>query len=545
MMKPRLLVTAALLGSLSLPVFAFAEDLESILDQGSVARDTKGKPKAVNEKPAESPLMRVLKAQFKKPHPDQSHFIELVEAGEWDKALLQYRAAFEGTPFQRSANGRALFAYSHFKAGMPVNGLELLFQIEDPAKIDPEIRRLWVEAAPENHYAWSQARIKWNPKFAKVFAPELEYRIMTRDLPSIKSLSALQKLYSQLPVKSPEHAKVGWQIVIAQSLNNNIEAAAKTLAEVMKADPQPVSQDLMDLTAARMLFQRAHYAAAIKYYEKIAKTSEYWTDAQEEMAWSYIRKGEPQNAMAVSRSLVAPGMALLAGPESYFAHSLAELKVCDYPGVMKSLNEFSKIFKERNKALTEVAKSAESPQISKVIDVLKAGRADRAKLGGEGAGLPRLISRDERLFQFAQSQKAFEAEAAAADLVYAKSLAFTGLQGYFDKLRKDTLARAHAAGAAAHTRVRELAKRESGEIQEILRKLHIVEAEVITQVSVADRVIDKTRGPAKEIKGTTGSKANETVQFPAEDKEVWFDEVGSYRVNIKKACHADAKGKSS
>jgi hypothetical protein len=377
-----------------------------------------------------------------------------------------------------------------------------------------------------------------------VFAPELEYRIMARDVLSIKSLPVLQKLYAKLPADSPEHAKVGWQIVIQQSVANNVEAAAKTLAEVMKANPHPVSQELMDLTAARMLFQRAHYAAAIKYYEKIPRTSDYWTDAQEEMAWSYIRKGEPQNALAVSRSLVAPGMALLAGPESYFAHSLAELKICDYPGVLTSLKEFSQIFKARYKALQETAKNSESPTVKKAIDVLKTGRADRAKLGGEGAGLPRLVARDERLFEYAQSQKALEAEASAADLVYSKSLAFSGLQGYFDKLRKDVSARAYSASSAAQNRVRELAKRESADIQEILRKLHIVEAEVITQVSVADRVIDKTRKPAKEVKGTTGSKAKETVSYPAEDKEVWFDEIGSYKVDVKKACHAEAKGKS-
>jgi hypothetical protein len=544
MIKKQVLVTAALLSSLSIAQSALGDDLESILDDGGKAPQAKTRPVPSQVHTEENPFVLYMNKQFKKPTPDQSHFTRLFVNGEWDKALLQYNAAFEKTSFAKTPSGRAIFGYTHFQAGMPVIGLEILFQANDAAKIDPVIRDLWAKAAPASHPAWDQARIKWSPSFAKVFAPELEYRIMARDVLSIKSLPALQKLYAKLPVGSPEHAKVGWQIVIQQSVANNVEAAAKTLAEVMKANPHPVSQELMDLTAARMLFQRAHYAAAIKYYEKIPRTSDYWTDAQEEMAWSYIRKGEPQNALAVSRSLVAPGMALLAGPESYFAHSLAELKICDYPGVLTSLKEFSQIFKARYKALQETAKNSESPTVKKAIEVLKTGRADRAKLGGEGAGLPRLVARDERLFEYAQSQKALEAEASAADLVYTKSLAFSGLQGYFDKLRKDVSARAYSAGSAAQNRVRELAKREGADIQEILRKLHIVEAEVITQVSVADRVIDKTRKPAKEIKGTTGSKAKETVSYPAEDKEVWFDEIGSYKVDVKKACHAEAKGKS-
>lgn len=542
MMKKNLFVTAVLLGTLSAP--AFADDLESILDEGAAAREVKQRVAKGEQTPEDNPFALYMKKQFKKPTPDQSHFTQLFINGEWDKALLQFKPAFESTSFGRTPNGRAIFALTHFKAGMPVIGLEMLFQANDADKIDPVIRTLWSEAAPASNPAWDQARIKWAPSFEKVFDPELEYRILARDVISIKSLPALEKIYAKLPATSAERAKVGWQIVIQHSLSNNVESAAKMLAEVMKANPQPVSQELMDLTAARMLFQRAMYAAAIKYYEKIPRTSDYWTDAQEEMAWSYIRKGEPQNAMAISKSLVAPGMALLAGPESYFAHSLAELKICDYPGVLTSLKEFSTIFKARNQALLETAKNSESPVVKKAIETLKTGRADRAKLGGEGAGLPRLVARDERLFGFAQAVKALEAEAAAADLVYARSLAFSGLQGYFDKLRKDLSVRAHEAKSAAHTRVRELAKRESGEITEILRKLHIVEAEVITQVSVADRVIEKTRKPAKEIKGTTGSKAKETVSFPAEEKEVWFDEIGSYKVDVKKACHAEAKGKS-
>jgi hypothetical protein len=313
----------------------------------------------------------------------------------------------------------------------------------------------------------------------------------------------------------------------------------------MKSTPLPVSRDLMELTAARLLFQRAHYSAAIKYYEKVDKTSEYWTDAQEEMAWSYIRKVEPGNALAVSTSLVTPAMAAQAGPESFFVHSLAQLKICDYPGVITSLGEYPKRFKGRNEMLTKLSSSAQTPAIKKIVDQLKEHRIARKDLSEAGRDLPRLVARDERLYRFAQNQKNLEQEAAAADRIYSKSLALTGLQGYFDKLRQTSLSRAHTAAAAANSRVQELARQEVGEVREILRKLHIVEAEVIQQVSVAERVISNVRGPITEQKGVTGSKDRDVLKFPAE-KEVWFDEIGNFKVDVKKSCQAaGGKGKST
>lgn len=539
MMKWKALTAAAVLATTG--SWVAAQDLESILEEADRSANGTTNPSAPTK--ALSALFYVLQSQLPNPHPDQSHFIRLVESGEWDKALLQYPVAFEGSAFQKSADGRALFALSHFNAGMPVTGLELLFRIEEPGKIHPEIRRLWKEAANGKQAAWDLAQISWKPAWAEIFNAEIEFRVVTRDLAMMKDSKALLSLFSRLPSKSIERARAGWQLVIAYSLSNQVEDAAKVLAHLMKSQPLPVSRDLMDLTAARLLFQRAMYAPAIRYYEKVPKSSEYWTDAQEEMAWAFIRKGEPHNAMAISKSLVTPAMVTQAGAEGFFVHSLSQLKVCDYPGVISSLGEFSKRFKARHAELERVTKTTENSEVKKVVEMLKDKRIARHYLGKEAQSLPRMVARDERLFHFAQAQKNLEAEAKAADLVYAKSLAMTGLQGYFDKLRQTTLNRAHSAAASSQMRVQELAKMESAEIKEILRKLHIVEAEVIQQVAVADRVIDKTRAPSSEAKGSTGSRAKDVLKFPAED-EVWFDEIGNYRVNVKKACHATGKTKT-
>src|SRR6476661_221689 len=131
---------AALIAAVSAP--AFAQDLESILDEADKSNQaTSAKASAPK---AYSALYYVLQSKIPNPHPDQSHFIQLVEAAEWDKALLQYPVAFEG---------------------MPVTGLELLFRVEEPGQIHSEIRRLWKDAASNNHPAWGLANITWKPGF--------------------------------------------------------------------------------------------------------------------------------------------------------------------------------------------------------------------------------------------------------------------------------------------------------------------------------------------------------------------------------------------
>lgn len=401
-----------------------------------------------------------------------------------------------------------------------MTGLELLARLENSAQVHVELQKAIREALPETHWAWDLAEIKVTPDFRKL-------------LPASANNGTTEA-----------RARAEWQKTIRQGTDNKVEEAAKNLAQLMKWKRPPVSQDLMDLTAARLLFQRGHFIPAIKYYEKLGRGSEYWTDAQEEIAWAYIRKGEPENALAISQSLATQGVREQARAEAFFVRALAQLKICDYPAVLSSLEQFPKTFKPRSEALNKIAVSSELPEVKKAVEKLIAGAKTRADLGGEGSQLPRLVTRDQRLMDFARAGRYWGREAQTADTMYAKSLAQTGLQGYFDQLRQSTSRRAQKAVSAAQSRIKELAAQESAEIKAVLRKLHIIEAEVIQQISVADRVTEKTRAPIVEKKGTTAAKTGDTVQFPGES-EVWFDEIGNYRVDVKKACHARPKGKST
>ncbi|WP_413287510.1 tetratricopeptide repeat protein [Bdellovibrio sp. HCB337] len=524
----------AILGlSLSLAQFAVAQDLESILDEGSKASKIVKSPAASVKT---TPLAQAMKKVIGTPNSEQNIFLRNIENAEWEKATLQFSNAFEGTSFQKSSNGRALMGYAQFMAGLPVTGVQTLFMANNPKEINTTLREEWQKAAPADHFAWTLAQIQWEQAWETVFGEATELRVKTAEaLSSNKNLEQLQKLSAQAPANSKEKALIDWQLVIAYSLNDQADRAAKLLASLMKTSYPPVSKDLMQITAARLLFQNGYFDASIKYYEKVAKDSDYWTESQEEIGWAYIRKGEPNNAMAVSRSLVTSALNNQVSPEAFFVNSLSQLKVCDYSGVTETLQAFPKRFKERTKALEAMSKEPATDDVNNGIALLKSKKIEVQDLGKTAKNLPRRFAHDERLFQFAQAQKHLEDEAAVAEKLYAKSLALTGLQGSFEKLKQNTLQRSQMAKTAAYGRVKELAKTEVEETKEILRKLHIVEAELIQQVSIADKIAKNAKGNDSK-KGVTGYKGvAETVSFPADD-EVWFDELSNYRVDVKKAC---------
>lgn len=521
-----------LLGALlSLSVTTRAEDLETLLEGGGGKAD-------VATSRQQSFLTDTLRSLVSgAPTAAQNTFFRALENGEWDKALLQDPAAFGGTEFERSANGQALQAYLKFKNGLTTTGLEELFAIQDPKKIHFQLLNSWKDAAVERHPAWTTAMISWAPVWTDVFGLGIEVKAKTRRISHKQSIEELKELRARAPADSRELAMIEWNLALAYSLADQADQAAKIVAALLKTKNSPISPDLLHLTAARLLFQNGYFDAAVKYDEKIPKGSDYWLDAQEEAAWAYIRKGEPQNAIAVTETLVKPVFKGQVGAESHFVRALAQLKICDYPGVVKGLQNFSPEFKGRTANLKKIMAEPEQPAIQKVLADLRTRDVKWEELGSATQQMPRLITRDQRLQDLVRAQDQLEREAKAAEELYAKSLAQTGLQSAYENLHQSLLNRARMAKSASLARVQDLAKNEVTETGKILGKMHIVEAEVIQQVAGAEKLAKAMDGKRQDAKvGATGSKSRDTLSFPADGNEVWFDELSNYKVDVKKAC---------
>lgn len=534
------LVAAALFVGAAVPA-AWAEGEDELLS----ILGAKGPEKT---KDGESLLANAVKsAQGGKLTAEQNIFLQFFDAGDFEKSLYQWPAAFDGSAFAKTASGQALNALVLFKNGIQVTSLEMLLSISQPKQIDQFIVQKWREAAPDNAPVWASINTAtWNSEWTTVFGIGAEVRVRGRQVYSADQVETVKELIKKTQIDTRERAWLSWQLVIALAQGEDPGVAGKALAVLMKAPNNPVSQDLMTMTAARLLFQNGFLDAASKYYEKVPKSSDYWFDAQEEMAWAQVRKGEPQNAIAITKTLVAPAFQSQVGPEPFFLRSLSQLKVCDYPSVVGTLNTYRERFKPRAAELTKLTESANTPAVSRLVERMKKGPAKLTDLGADAAALPRFVTRDAALVQNVQTEKALEAEAKLAGELYARSLtggtAQVGFQARLESFKKAVDTRTQAARSATYGRVKALAQEETEEIGAMLQKLHIVEAELLQQISLADRVISATQGKSSLKVGTTGSQAKDKVWFPAEG-ETWFDEYANYKVDIKKGCAAAGTNK--
>lgn len=541
--KHKILLVAATLGVAFIGPAAWAQEAGE--DELLNILGAKGPEKTKN---GESLLANSIKsAQGGKITAEQNIFLQFFDAGEFEKALYQWPAAFDGSAFGKTPSGQALNALVLFKNGIQVTSLEMLLSISQPKQIDQFIIQKWREAAPDNAPVWASINTAtWNSEWTTVFGIGAEIRVRGRQVYSADQVETVKELIKKTQIDTRERAWLSWQLVIALAQGEDAGVAGKALAVLMKAPNNPVSQDLMTMTAARLLFQNGFLDAASKYYEKVPKSSDYWFDAQEEMAWAQVRKGEPQNAIAITKTLVAPAFQSQVGPEPYFLRALSQLKVCDYPAVVETLNVYRERFKPRAAELAKLAEAANTPAVVRLVERMKKGATKLTDLGPDAALLPRFVTRDSALVQNVQTEKALEAEAKLAGELYARSLtggtAQVGFQARLEGFKKAVETRTQAARSATYGRVKALAQEETEEIGAMLQKLHIVEAELLQQISLAGRVISATQGKSSTKIGTTGSQAKDKIWFPAEG-ETWFDEYSNFKVDIKKGCAAAGSNK--
>ena len=513
----------------------FADDVLDILDSDKIS-DSVVDIKKRNQ------LFRSLVRQ---PAAEQNIFFQFIEKKEFKKALYQWSSAFYETSFANSNNGRALYAYLLFKNGLQITGLETLF-MADPEKINEGLIGLWQETMLENQGLWAIANIRWSPSWTKVFGLSVEVKVLAHRFDNEPDLAMLEDLLRKTSSNTWERSWIQWRYIIFLLMQDKDIKAAKLLKHLQMATVNnPISQDLMNLTAARTLYKNGYLAQSLNYYKKVTKASDYWFEAMEEMGWTELRLGKPQNVLAYTQTLLNPVFSSDVGPETFYLASLGYLKICDYQGVSKTLKDFQIRFRARIKTLLGLRENPEGPSVKKLFSELREGRVSMSSLGNFGNQLPRYSTRDEHLYFLVQRQKQLILETEVAKKLYSQSLGegttIVGFQAKMEKFRNKVAASSQNAYVAALNRVKTLADQEIAEVSETLKKMKVVEAELIQQLSLAKRVMEDTKDLKSEAKkGTTGSKGNYTMSFPY-DGEVWFDELSNYRIHINKSCHANKK----
>ncbi|UOF02715.1 tetratricopeptide repeat protein [Bdellovibrio reynosensis] len=465
---------------------------------------------------------------------EQNIFFQFLVEKNYEKALFQWSSAFNGSTFQALETGKALEAFLYYKNGLKLNGVESLMAIKEPQKIDNSVISLWKENLNDKDPVWGMVQITWNPYWTGVFGVGAEMAVVLQKTYVEEDIASLTELIKKTPVDSAQRAILQWQLVLNLGIKGDASKAAQVLAHLMKVKNNPIDKDLMTITAGRLLYQNGFLDASLKYYEKISKKSDYWFQAQEEMAWAYMRKGEPQNAMAITKTLTYPHFKGWVGIESYLLGSFTSLKVCDYPGVIATMKAIKPQFGEHLIALEKLAADARQPAVANLMKSLADGPVSNEKLGKDAHQLPTYASKDEMLSLLVKRHQFLSKEAGVAEQLYARSLTFGNLQGQFETLKNQVQTRAQMTEGAGYQRVQDLAKQELEDSKQVMQRLRIVEVEMIQQVDSAQKFL-KNLGTSEAKIGSTGSSSKHAMNF-VHDKEIWFDELSNFKVDVKKGC---------
>lgn len=241
------------------------------------------------------------------------------------------------------------------------------------------------------------------------------------------------------------------------------------------------ANDLSKMNKARVLFGKGKLNEAIRIYETIPQSSHYWLEAMEEMAHAYGRQKNYAKTLSTLKTVTAPTFAGLIGPEPYFVEALTHLKTCNYSAILETTKNYKTAFNKRRAALEQISTSGTSTALAEVETRLKGQPLTLEILGPQARELPRYLIVDK-------------------------------------KLAKNT--------AQLKNRAQKLAKEEIKEIDQVTNRLHILEAEVIHRVHLADE-------NAKRLtKQGEIDDDSDVLRFPV-DQEVWIDELGHYQAEIE------------
>lgn len=240
------------------------------------------------------------------------------------------------------------------------------------------------------------------------------------------------------------------------------------------------------MNKARDLYEKGKLTEAIAIYSKIQPSSDFWLEALEERSWANTRQGKFEEALADLQSITAPVWAPQVGPETYMLSTFVSLKICAYKDVLKKVDLFKQRMLPRVDILQSMIDQPMSDDVWQVLLKTKKSKLTMSGLGPKADKYPRYFYRDDQLLTLVK-------------------------QGHREK---------------AQARLRVLAQADLDEIETNLKKMKIIDVELIQNVLT----MDSDRKSSTKSLRFSKIDTDKNVSFPVKDDEVWVDEVGHFQV---------------
>ncbi|MBL7543331.1 MAG: tetratricopeptide repeat protein [Bdellovibrionaceae bacterium] len=250
------------------------------------------------------------------------------------------------------------------------------------------------------------------------------------------------------------------------------------------------------MNKARVLYENGKFPEAIAIYSKIQPSSDFWLEALEERAWVHTRQGKFEDALADLQSITSPVWAPQVGPETYMLSTFVSLKICAYKDVLKKVDIFKQRMLPRIEALQSMIDKPMSDDVWQILIKTKKSKLTMSGLGPQADKYPRYFYRDDQLLKHVK----------------------------------------HGHREKTQARLRVLARHDLDEIETNLKKMKIIDVELIQNVLTMDK---DQKSKSTNLK-FSGIDKNKDVSFPVNDDEVWVDEVGHFQVKAENCPYRGA-----
>ncbi len=255
--------------------------------------------------------------------------------------------------------------------------------------------------------------------------------------------------------------------------------------------------DAQIMESARLDFANGNFSQAIKSYATVPASSDFWLDSIEEKAWAHTRQGQYESALGDLQTVTSSFWSSQVGPETYVLSTFVSLKICAYKDVVKKIDLFKKRMLPRVEALEKLVAEPLTSEFWKLAEPLKKGTVTMVSLGANTEKFPRYFFRDKQVIDALKSEQRSRVE----------------------------------------DRMKQLAKADLAEISLNLKKMKIIDVELIQKILMADQL---SKVQNSNLKFSSVDRDQQLI-FPVTDEEVWVDEVGHFQVKADK-CPTLAKG---
>ena len=143
-----------------------------------------------------------------------------------------------------------------------------------------------------------------------------------------------------------------------QAMNGDLKGGVRALLVLADKKVPQSDKDRVLLSAGRLQYENGQFDNAIATDAKVSRTGASWMEALEETAWAEFRAGRPQETIARLKTVTSPAFKDDTKSEPLFLMGLAQLRVCDFKAVFKTIDLFKTRFGDKAKVLetSKVAK---------------------------------------------------------------------------------------------------------------------------------------------------------------------------------------------